>query len=82
VICDWLFSVWSTKWSLGAHDRRMVLGMLGWDGAGIGAGGLSRPVIPWQLLILGSTGVISMLCRKRQRTYRCASAARHRWVAA
>src|SRR6202011_3109106 len=54
VICAWLFSVWSTKWSLVAMTGVMVAGMLG-------LGGLSRPVIPLALLILGSTGVISML---------------------
>jgi putative MFS transporter len=39
----------------------MVLGMLGLALQELGAGGLSRPVIPLALLILGSTGVISML---------------------
>jgi len=61
VICAWLFSVWSTKWSLVAMTGVMVLGMLGLTVQELGAGGLSRPVIPLALLILGSTGVISML---------------------
>src|SRR5256885_8079581 len=39
----------------------MVLGMLGLAGRELGAGGLPRPVIPLTLLILGSSGVISML---------------------
>jgi len=39
----------------------MVLGMLGLTVQELGSGGLSRPVIPLALLILGSTGVISML---------------------
>src|SRR5438045_715802 len=39
----------------------MVLGMLGLAVQELGAGGLSRPVIPLTLLILGSSGVISML---------------------
>ena len=61
VVCAWLFSVWSTKWSLVAMTGVMVLGMLGLAVQELGAGGLSRPVIPLALLILGSTGVISML---------------------
>jgi putative MFS transporter len=61
VICAWLFSAWSTKWSLVAMTGVMVLGMLGLTVQELGAGGLSRPVIPLALLILGSTGVISML---------------------
>src|SRR6266513_1300012 len=61
VICAWLFSAWSTKWSLVAMIAVMVLGMLGLAVQELGAGGLSRPVIPLTLLILGSSGVISML---------------------
>jgi len=61
VICAWLFSAWSTKWSLVAMTAVMVLGMLGLAVQELGAGGLSRPVIPLTLLILGSSGVISML---------------------
>src|SRR5919108_1707708 len=61
VVCAWLFSAWSTKWSLVAMTGVMVAGMLGLTLEQLGGGGLSRPLIPLALIILGSSGVISML---------------------
>lgn len=61
LLCAWLFSAWSTKWSLVTLTGIMVLGMLGLTLEQLGSGGLSRPLIPVALVILGSSGVISML---------------------
>src|SRR5204862_7521930 len=61
VICAWLFSAWSTKWSLDAMIAAMVLGMLGVAVQELGAGGLAGPGIPPPLLIVGLRGVLSML---------------------
>jgi len=61
VICAWLFSVWSTKWSLIALTGVMVLGMLGLSLQELSADGMARPVLPLALIILGSSGMISML---------------------
>jgi MFS transporter, putative metabolite:H+ symporter len=61
IVCAWLFSAWSTKWSLVTMTGVMVLGMLGLALEQFGAGELSRPLIPLALIILGSSGVISML---------------------
>src|SRR5207302_873267 len=60
-VCAWLFSAWSTKWSLVAMTGVMVLGMLGLALQRLGAGEMSHPLIPVALIILGSSGVISML---------------------
>src|SRR4029077_9989481 len=61
LICAWLFSVWSTKWSLVALTLVMLLGLLGLLLQELGSEGLSHPVVPLTLVILGSSGVISML---------------------
>ncbi len=61
LVCAWQFSAWSTKWSLVAMTGVMLLGMLGLTRQQLGAGGLSRPLIPLALISLGSSGVISML---------------------
>jgi MFS transporter, putative metabolite:H+ symporter len=61
VLCAWLFGVWSTKWSLVTMTGAMLLGMAGLAAQTLGGGGLSHPVIPLALVILGSSGVISML---------------------
>jgi putative MFS transporter len=60
LLCAWLFSAWSTKWSLVTLTGVMVMGTLGLALEQLG-GGLSRPLIPLALIILGSSGVISML---------------------
>jgi MFS transporter, putative metabolite:H+ symporter len=61
LVSAWLFNVWSTKWSLVTLTAIMVLGMLGLWAQEFSAGGLSQPLIPLALVILGSSGVISML---------------------
>jgi putative MFS transporter len=61
LICAWLFSAWSTKWSLIAVTGVMVLGLAGLALPELGSGGPSGPVLPLALIILGSCGVISML---------------------
>jgi putative MFS transporter len=59
--CAWLFSAWSTKWSLIAVTAVMVLGLAGLSLQELAAGGRAAPLIPLALVILGSCGVISML---------------------
>jgi putative MFS transporter len=61
VVCAWLFSAWSTKWSLIAVTGVMLLGLAGLALPEFGSGGPSGPVISLALVILGSCGVISML---------------------
>jgi MFS transporter, putative metabolite:H+ symporter len=61
VICAWLFSAWSTKWSLIAVTAVMVVGLAGLALPGFGTASASGPVLPLALVILGSCGVISML---------------------
>lgn len=62
LVSTYLYSAWSTKWSL--------LAMIGVTGCGLAALALrstglapllSDPIVPLVLLIIGSTGVISML---------------------
>jgi putative MFS transporter len=61
VICAWLFSKWSTKWSLVLTLGVTLVGMLGLSFQELGTGGLSHPAVPLSLLIVGSSGVISIL---------------------
>jgi putative MFS transporter len=61
VVCAWLFSSWSTKWSLISASCVMVLGLVGLTLPELGSSGPSGPVLPLALVILGSSGVISML---------------------
>jgi len=56
LLCAWMFSAWSTKWSLITMTAVMVAGL-----AGLALGGLSHPLLPLALVILGSCGLISML---------------------
>jgi len=58
-ICAWLFSAWSTKWSLIAVTGVMVAGLVGLGLRQLG--GASGLLLPLALVILGSSGVISML---------------------
>jgi MFS transporter, putative metabolite:H+ symporter len=57
----WLFSAWSTKWSLVSLTAVMVLGMLGLLLQELSGVGLANPLVPVALIILGAAGVISML---------------------
>jgi putative MFS transporter len=60
VLCAWLFSAWSTKWSLIAVTAVMVAGLAG---LALGQSGAttSGTLLPLALVILGSSGMISML---------------------
>lgn len=61
VLCAWLFSVWSTKWSLALMTAVMVAGLLGLSLQAGGAAALSNPIVPLALVVVGSCGVISIL---------------------
>ena len=58
----YLYSVWSTKWSLVTMIAITTLGLLALLLRGIGTTSvLSNPILPLALLIVGSTGVISII---------------------
>jgi len=61
VISAWLFSAWSTKWSLVLMIGLTVTGLLGLSLQQISIGAQSNPVVPLTFVILGSSGVISIL---------------------
>jgi MFS transporter, putative metabolite:H+ symporter len=61
VVCAWMFSAWSTKWSLITMTGLMVAGLFGLAVQEAGTAGLSHPLLPLALVILGSCGLISML---------------------
>ncbi len=61
LISTWLYSMWSTKWSLVAMIGITALGVLGLALRASGLTVLSNPLIPLTLVILGSSGVISIL---------------------
>ena len=62
VAVAYLYSVWSTKWSLVTMIAITTLGLLAVLLRGtVGPSILSNPILPLALLIVGSTGVISVL---------------------
>lgn len=61
VACVYLYGRWSTKWSLVAMTAVMTAGLVALMLRGIGVPFLSNPLIPLTLLVLGSSGVISIL---------------------
>ncbi len=62
VIASYLYSIWSTKWSLMSAIALTTLGLLVLMLRQIGTwSAASNPVVPLCLLIIGSSGVISML---------------------
>jgi putative MFS transporter len=61
LISTWLFSRWSTKWSLVMMIALTVAGLLALALQELGAGKLSAPLVPLALVILGSCGVIAIL---------------------
>jgi putative MFS transporter len=61
VLCAWLFSTWSTKWSLVLMIAAMLAGMLGLSFEAIGTSELSQPAVSLSLLIVGSSGMIAIL---------------------
>lgn len=60
-LVTWLYSAWSTKWSLVAMIATTVLGLAALLLRDSGWALLSDPLVPIVLLIVGSTGVISIL---------------------
>jgi putative MFS transporter len=60
-LCTYLYSRWSTKWSLTLMSGIMTLGLLTVLLRGTSIPALSGPVVSTTLLIIGSTGAISML---------------------
>jgi putative MFS transporter len=62
VISSYLYSRWSTKWALMSSIALTILGLLAAMLRGFGTLPiLSNPIVPVCLLIVGSSGVISML---------------------
>jgi putative MFS transporter len=61
LISTWLFSGWSTKWSLVLMIGLTVAGLLGLAVQEFGQGALTHPVVPLALVILGSSGVIAII---------------------
>lgn len=62
VIVAYLYSAWSTKWSLASMIGITTAGLLALLLRGLGTLPIvSNPVVPLALLIVGSTGVISIL---------------------
>jgi putative MFS transporter len=62
VVAAYLYSVWSTKWSLLTAIGITTLGLLAVLLRGTGSLPiLSNPIVPLSLLIVGSSGVISIL---------------------
>ena len=61
LISTWLYSAWSTKWSLVTMIGTTALGLLGLALRDSGVASLANPLLPLTLVILGSCGVISIL---------------------
>ncbi len=61
LISTWLYSKWSTKWSLVTMIALSALGLLCLGLREIGVAAFGNPLLPLSLLILGSCGVISIL---------------------
>lgn len=61
LVSAYLYAVWSTKWSLVAMAGVMALGLIGFLLRSTGFGSLADPVIPLTFVIVGSSGVISIL---------------------
>jgi putative MFS transporter len=61
LLCVWLYSTWSTKWSLVGMSAAMTVGLLALLFREIGIGWLSNPLVPVTLLVVGSSGMIAIL---------------------
>ncbi len=61
LISTWLYSSWSTKWSLVTMIGLTALGLLCLGLREIGVAALGNPLLPLSLVILGSCGMISIL---------------------
>jgi MFS transporter, putative metabolite:H+ symporter len=60
-VAAWMYSAWSTKWSLVATMLVTTLGLLTLILRASGLPAVSNPIVAVALLIVGSTGVISIL---------------------
>ncbi|MDP8985775.1 MAG: MFS transporter [Pseudomonadota bacterium] len=65
----WLYSAWSTKWSLVTMIAVTALGVMGLALRASGSTVLSNPLIPLTLVIVGASGVISILLPYTAETY-------------
>jgi putative MFS transporter len=84
VAVAWFYSRWSTKWSLATMIAIMTLGLMAVLARGLGTLSiLSDPILPLVLLIVGSTGVISIILPYTAENYPIRSRGRATgWVAA
>lgn len=69
VVSVWLYSRWSTKGSLALMLGVTALGLVGFLLRGTGVAWLADPVAPLALLIVGSSGVISIILPYTAETY-------------
>jgi len=66
-LCAWLYSQWSTKWSLTSALVITLLGLIGvWM---LDVHILGSPVLPIALLIIGSNGIIAILLPYASESY-------------
>ena len=71
LVVAYLYSVWSTKGTLLAAIAVMTLGLMAVLSRSVGASPLfSNPLLPLSLLIIGSSGVISVLLPYAAESYR------------
>lgn len=61
LLSTWLYSAWSTKWSLVTMIGITAVGLLGLALRDSGVSALANALLPLTLVILGSCGVISIL---------------------
>ncbi len=61
LVSVWLYSAWSTRGALALMLGVSALGLFGLLARSLGVSALAEPVIPLSLLIIGSSGVISII---------------------
>ena len=69
LISAWLYSAWSAKWSLVTMIAVTALGVMGLALRASGSTVLSSPLMPLTLVIVGASGVISILLPYTAETY-------------
>lgn len=69
LLVAWLYSVWSTRGALALMLGFTLLGLVGLLYGHPGEAGLGDPILPLALLIVGSSGVISILLPYTAETY-------------
>lgn len=69
LISVWLYSAWSTRGSLALMLGVSALGLFGFLLRGMGVEALDDPIAPLALLIVGSSGVISIILPYTAETY-------------